>query len=38
MVAGNLEVSREAVTNRQQLRRDWEDLESRAEPTVFLSW
>lgn len=38
MTAGLLTVKRESVTELSGLRDDWLDLESRASPTVFLSW
>lgn len=38
MTADKLEVSQEPVVTPDQLREEWEDLESRSDPTVFLSW
>ena len=38
MTAGRLEVSQKALNDLGQLRDEWEDLESRSSPTVFLSW
>ncbi|MFL1405668.1 GNAT family N-acetyltransferase [Marinobacter sp. M1N3S26] len=38
MTADKLEVSQEPVVTPEQLREEWEDLESRSAPTVFLSW
>lgn len=38
MTTGKLEVSQQTVTNPGLLQADWEDLESRSAPTVFLSW
>ncbi|MCK7544025.1 GNAT family N-acetyltransferase [Marinobacter bryozoorum] len=38
MTTGKLEVSQQTVASPEQLRAEWEDLESRSAPTVFLSW
>lgn len=38
MATGKLAVSQHAVTDLRLLQAEWEDLESRSAPTVFLSW
>lgn len=38
MTAGRLTVSQQELKDPEQLRQEWEDLESRSSPTVFLSW
>ncbi len=38
MATGKLAVSQHAVTDLHLLQAEWEDLESRSAPTVFLSW
>ncbi len=38
MTAGKLVVTQGPVTDPEQLKVQWEDLESRSSPTVFLSW
>lgn len=38
METGELEVRQHTVKCRDQLRAEWEELESRSSPTVFLSW
>ncbi|SFR58881.1 Acetyltransferase involved in cellulose biosynthesis, CelD/BcsL family [Marinobacter daqiaonensis] len=38
MTAGKLQVTQYAITDPESLREEWEDLESRSTPTVFLSW